>query len=400
MSLGIGEALTAIDIAITIFQKVKATHAEFKKMLELLEDVKPHVQQVQKLLPRQEQVDLLRKADSAAVLRINDIMNAIESRTTEASKIVDSWDLIGTWLPGAKWKYSPAQDISNLVKGNGSRLRELAEELETQRRRLDSWINTVSLQNLLSLLEDSKQQKPQKAQVPQTPQKPPSAVPKMKGVIFVDSYNTGRSVIAQSYLFLIREWTVRTKNRWPLQKWDSAGLRVRAGSAHVDNLTAVKTPMNFIQGGTVSSAIAISSLFDHKFFNYPYKAPIRERASQRKSRGLPPDLFSGFDFIFVFTREERHILEALREKLAAQQTSEQIVTANKRARILLLSEYGSHVQAEIKLPDQTDNEKELKEAWSKVTNNINTSVKAFLMQECGWTTPKKEDGYMQNGPAS
>lgn len=396
MSIGFDQALWVIENGIKLWMEIKGAQEEVDLMGRQLEEITGYIRNAQKLVPRHEEA-MLRVASEDLYLQVQRTMTAIKSDSTRAESILASWQDIAHWLPGAKWSNQWISAFSALVKGRAGELRELRESLVKHQSALNGWIllmNYATTKAIMQQLRDQKFSKLQPSPGPPKKKSPsPSPKPKRKSVIFVDSYNSGRSVLAQSYLFLVEQWTTRTRNYWPLERWESAGINVQSRAAFVEQLQEIRKPFHLVNGGTPAFAVALNALFDQPFFNYKYKPPIRERALQRKSRGLPVDLFSGYDYILVFTREQRDVLEALREHLAAKPWIDK--KANSRAKIELLGTYGNHNKAEIAAPKDSDEERDKK--WGKIAGNVKTCIKAFLTQQCGWSTPDWKDGHLQ-GP--
>ncbi|ETN39186.1 uncharacterized protein HMPREF1541_05409 [Cyphellophora europaea CBS 101466] len=399
MSVGFGEALEAIKLGIELYQKVKASREEVSNMGNRLREVKIQVELAQELLPRQDRENVLRTTSPKLFDTIHDTVQEIKKNANVAHTILKDWNKIGSRLKGAVWINPTMADFwSGVLKGKAGDLRDLNDKLVANQTTLDSWFIKVAALGFLQPQQQQPQPNLAPSPKPRRPSRSPSPGPRPpSSVIFIDSFNSGRSVIGQSYLFLLHQWTTLTKNPFILTKWDSAGLRVRSGSAYIKELSNLTPPItNLTPGESKPFSLALSALFDNKMFNYPYKAPIRQNASNRRARGLPADLFSGYDFILVFTRDERDILEKLRDSVGGAS----MVTrkANSRARIVLLGEYGHHANTEIPPPAKSDDEAESRESWQRIARKIKTCIKAFLTKETGWAAPRKEDGHLQGQP--
>lgn len=395
MSIGFDQALWVIENGIKLWKEIKGAQDEVDQMGMQLEETTIHILKAQKLVPKNEE-NILRDTNESLYLSIQLTMTAIKNDCSKAEIILAGWQNVGRLLPGIKWSNQWISAFSGLVKGRSGDLRDLRDKLDKHQSALSRWIVMMSLAGTKEIMQQLRDRKSKLQANPAPPKKnppSPSPSPGRVSVIFVDSHNLGRSVLAQSYLFLAEQWTTRTKNYWPLDRWESAGIRVRSRSAFAEQLSEMDKSIPLVNGGIAPYALALNALFDEPYFNYQYKPPIRERALKRRSRGLPPDLFSGFDYVLVFSREQRDVLEALREHLATKPWTDK--KANSRAKIELLGTYGNHAKAEILAPSFSDEERDKK--WKGIVGNVKTSIKSFLTRQCGWQTPSWKDGHLQ-GP--
>ena len=110
----------------------------------------------------------------------------------------------------------------------------------------------------------------------------PHAAPEASdySIIFIDPHNLGRSKIAEGYVKLVREWSVRTGGTWRIKCAHSAGMRVRNRSDCSEMLTGLKPPVPISDGNRRPNETAMISLFDNKYFDYPYKAGIKRFIEQ------------------------------------------------------------------------------------------------------------------------
>ncbi|KAJ9634145.1 hypothetical protein H2204_006476 [Knufia peltigerae] len=397
MSIGFGDALAVVEKAIALYDKMTDAIETVQFMGIRLEGIRDQIMIAQRLVPDSKN-DILLKLDRDLYEMIKKTIKKIEVDAQATQVILDAWYGKKTGILDSTWRSKLVADVVNsLIKGKGDELKKLNQRLEEYQTSLNHFIGMVNTFYIKELIDRDTTNKGKKLAVAGTPsavsRSPSPAKRQQYRVIFVDPYNEGRSVVAQSYLYLVHQWTVRTENYWPLNKWESAGMRVRARSAFVPQLQALglSKPIQFADGNVPSSPNAIDALFGQPYFNYAYKEPIRQGAAKRLSRGLPVDIFDHYEFILVFTKEQQAILEALREHIA--RTQPKFKEVNQRARILLLGSYSKAGQ--IYTPSATGDAEELKKRWGKVINQIKGSVKGFLELECGWKPPKKEDGWKQ-----
>ncbi len=193
-------------------------------------------------------------------------------------------------------------------------------------------------------------------------------------------------MVSQAYASLVREWTVRTQNRWRIAEMHSAGLYVKAQSDIVPVQDSLDLKMH--KGGKAPNEVALAALFDNNFFNYAYKEQIKQSAWQHKARGLRRKTFSRYDYIILFNRLDRNVMERLRDA-TQRQLGKQFVNKDK-GKLVLLGEYGKSGNAEIWEPRKEGEEKTQKrEDWNRTVANIKLSFKAFLKKELGWVQPSK-----------
>ncbi|KAL6249965.1 hypothetical protein RBB50_002266 [Rhinocladiella similis] len=395
MSIGFGDALAAVEKAIALYQKMVDAVETVQFMGIRLEGIRDQIMIAERLVP-DSKTNILLSLDRDLYEMIRKTIGKIEVDAQATQVILDAWYGKKTGILDTTWRSQLVANVVNsLIKGKDSELKKLNQRLEDYQRSLNHFIGMVNTFYIKELIDrdTNKGKKLALGTTPEVRRSPSPAKRQQYRVIFVDPYNEGRSVVAQSYLYLVHQWTVRTENHWPLSKWESAGMRVRARSAFVPQLQALglSKPIQFADGNVPSSSHAINALFGQPYFNYAFKEPIRQRAAKRLSRGLPANIFDQYEFILVFTNEQLAILEALREHVVRTQPKYKEV--NQRARIVLLGSYSKAGQ--IYTPNTTDNAEELKKRWGKVVNQIKGSVKGFLELECGWKPPKKEDAWKQ-----
>lgn len=139
-------------------------------------------------------------------------------------------------------------------------------------------------------------------------------------VIFVDPYNTERSVIAEALLKLLGQRTLKAGGEWRIAEVHSSGFFVKKESDCVDVVDGLQYSFKSFKkewrpGGQRAVQTALAAVFDNQWYDYPFKRTIRDEVTTRRSRGLKKDMFSRFDFIIVFTRREHDNMIKLKEAL-------------------------------------------------------------------------------------
>ncbi|KAJ4294719.1 hypothetical protein N0V88_004953 [Collariella sp. IMI 366227] len=166
------------------------------------------------------------------------------------------------------------------------------------------------------------------------PVKPPKAIPLPTTnslitpprtdhkILFVDLYNTDRSIIAEALLKLLGHLTTTTapKEPWPISTISSAGFFVRAGASPI-TISAIDS-LHYLRqsykrgwhaGGDPPTPVGMAAVFDNQWLaNHPFKDAVKEELSGRRSLGLPSGeeghVFREWDLIVVFTKREEENL--------------------------------------------------------------------------------------------
>lgn len=208
-------------------------------------------------------------------------------------------------------------------------------------------------------------------------------------VVFVDPYNTARSIVAEGYLKLVQDWTVRTGGDWRIALAHSSGLFVRNRGAHNAVIEGMQYrhpsyKLNMAEGGKHPEPTALAALFDNKMFDYPSKAGLKQQMEARFSRGIPKSIFKTYDFILVFTDREYDNLVRLRKTLVGRD-GEDAVSGGGKGRVLHLGRYlaVNGVPKEILGPVGHGTRAQ----WNVKCSEIKTAVKGFLAKEMGWKQP-------------
>ena len=178
----------------------------------------------------------------------------------------------------------------------------------------------------------------------------PRKIRKNLSILFVDSVNEsrsamttlwsayakywkpGRSVVSQAYAELVREWTVRTGNHFPISRIHSAGFHVESRGDLIDMQKSLNFKM--IPGGKTPRGVALAALFDNKLFNYPYKEKINQSVQQQTSRGLTRLTFLKYDYLILFNYSDRATIERLKDAVL-NKFGERAVAKGKAETIVL-----------------------------------------------------------------
>ncbi|KAL2128605.1 hypothetical protein VTI74DRAFT_8943 [Chaetomium olivicolor] len=234
-------------------------------------------------------------------------------------------------------------------------------------------------------------------QLPQSRSPIPRHTP--KNVLFVDLYNTDRSVVAEALLKLLGHLTctLKSPSHWPVAAVHSAGFFVRAHgdcAAAIDSLdyTFQSFRKGWTPGGESPAATGLAAVFENKWMaQYPFKKKVREEMEGRRSVGLRKDLFREWDFIVVFTRREESNLGKLKKALEGGKEGNAAAAAGKKGKVVQLGSYlppvGGMAREILYVKDTGDARKD-RANWNMKVAEIKSALKAFLRRELGWVQPE------------
>lgn len=123
-------------------------------------------------------------------------------------------------------------------------------------------------------------------------------------ILIVDDTNGNRSIMAQTYLELVRAWSANSGSRWLFRRLDSAGWKLDSNFRRGHGKLAADNG-SLTDSGKPCYKSAINALVaDPKYFqtdDEPNKREaILERVKQHKRRGIRADDFTRFNYILCF----------------------------------------------------------------------------------------------------
>ncbi|KAK5168612.1 uncharacterized protein LTR77_005921 [Saxophila tyrrhenica] len=374
MPISILEAIGIVQKGVALYKTIRKKPEEIAAVGRRMQDLEFYLSELQALVD-DKQRNPLPNLRPEQTQRIGTVISDIRVDAGDVYEILCIWDSAGSF-----------QKVLFTVGRNPRRLDELNSSLEQRRQDLR---DILQLMGLFAL-------KPPSETRPTSPAAPTRAD---YGVIFVDPFNLGRSKVAEGYMKLIREWTVRTGGAFKVKFAHSAGMLVRDRSDCVDFIESL--PGRMVVNGVAkeANAMAMASLFDNKYFDYTFKPGIRasmmkrahrtDAQSQSRARGITQNIFKTYDYILVFTGREYERLLLLKKGLL-QAHGPSIAPASK-GRIIHLGAYLNKKGKPNDIADarKDENEDVSRANWNTTTSQIKLAVKAFLKNELGWQQPER-----------
>ncbi|RDL39898.1 uncharacterized protein BP5553_04238 [Venustampulla echinocandica] len=193
-------------------------------------------------------------------------------------------------------------------------------------------------------------------------------------ILVVDADNGERSIITQTYLELVRSWTMNTQKTWLFNRVHSAGTYIptKFTKEHI----GVKDPSTLPVAGIPASKAAISEVAGPEYYfwskNPDEKDTILERMRHHKSCGLEQRHFQQFDYILCFDEGSQKWLEKMKA-IAVKNTK----TAKGKPPPKVISNI--HY-----LKGSEEFGAASKKTLHEVSEKIKVATKAFLTSEFGW----------------
>lgn len=390
MADALGTILSVVEVvnmAVDVFHKIHDCPDQVRLIGERMERLASRLAAVEGFL-RTQTIDSSPGASAelvAVVARIRGDSGRVQTILTRFR------DDVGPF--GYQFRFKLLTQVYFALGSNADEMKELADRIDRHRVDLREGLLFMGVVGINEVHKVVVQGKPAAA----APHAPPSISQRSDfSVIFVDPYNDARSVVAEAYTKLLREWTVRAGGAWRLKLAHSAGFFVRsAGSGGgVDGAVEglrYRYPgykLAMADGGRAPSAAALAALFDNGTFGHPFKRDARARAEGRRSRGLARGLFGTYDFVAAFTDREYDSLVRLRAALAERDGKGQGAVGGK-GRVVHLGSYrhskpGGRPEEILSPRDVED-----RAQWNAKVGQIKVAIKCFLKRETGWEQPKK-----------
>ena len=210
-------------------------------------------------------------------------------------------------------------------------------------------------------------------------------------IMVIDTYNEGnietsdlalwisidiikvRSIIAQTYLELVRVWTVNNSGEWLFNRVESAGVQVETKFAK----RCFKYQSNFLlKGGNPPESAALEAVSGKQsYFQSEEKKDILARVAQHRSRGIDNWHFRKYEYMLCF---DRLIYENVRTlaKYCKERYGNSSSYANL-SKIILIKD--------IRLKDSAANLDT--DSTTKMVESIKDGITSFLKAEYFWKRP-------------
>ncbi|KAG8631637.1 hypothetical protein KVT40_000777 [Elsinoe batatas] len=387
LPVSIGDILTLVDIAKSVYEKVKKVKGQIEKAGSKVIRLEGYLRNLHFILVKDRGIgqSALRKDQVAEMQTM--LKETYEDVAKLTRLLQDFRDRKGPW--DTQWASSTAHKIYWATGGGAKELEELSEDLEEKVIEIDRWIGQLNLAITQQILSNQLKQQaniapppppPPKQQAPTTPSSKRTGV----SILFVDKENTGRGKVAEAYAKLVNQWTSSSRQGWPAATVHSVGLNVRRRNQCLPYVEKLDVK-HFLDGNDTPVDLAMQALFDNKLFNHPYKAKIEASVRSSRSRGPELSLFKDYDYILVFNRQVETNLVRLRQELV--KAGGLSVAPKGKGQIKLLGEYGNSKNAVIYHPVELKAIKSELERWQKTVSMIKVAYKGFLKKELGWVQP-------------
>ena len=182
-----------------------------------------------------------------------------------------------------------------------------------------------------------------------------------------------RSIIAQTYLELVRVWTVNNGGEWLFNRVESAGVQVETNFAK----RCFKSQSNFlVKGGNAPESAALEAISGkNSYFRSEEKSDILARVAQHRSRGIDNWHFRKYEYMLCFDRSVYESVTTLAE-YCKKRYGNSPSYANL-SRILLIKDIRLKSSAASLDTDST----------TKLVESIKDSIKGFMRAEYHWERP-------------
>ena len=210
-------------------------------------------------------------------------------------------------------------------------------------------------------------------------------------IMVIDSYNEGNietsdlalwisidnievwSIIAQTYLELVRVWTVNNSSEWLFNRVESAGIQVETKFA---KRCFKSQPNFFVKDGNPPESAALKAFSGKKsYFRSDEKDDILARVAQHRSRGIDNSHFRKYEYMLCFDRSVYESVKTL-AKYCKKRYGNSPSYANL-SKIILIKD--------IRLKDSAANLDTA--STTKLVESIKDGIKSFLKAEYHWKRP-------------
>lgn len=253
--VSIGDAIAVVEMAVALYQRIHDQPEEIQRIGEQMQGLSSYLADVDRLISDGSRQYL---ANLQSRQRFRAVADNIKRDCEDVLEILETWERTGRLL---RVFFSIGRNptrLSNLMANIDRNKWELHQILQLQQSLTSTPIPAVANIGAAKSRQDY-------------------------GIVFVDPSNVGRSKVAEGYMRLLQQWTTRTNGTWPVKFAHSAGMGTRGRSDSIDILLSLDVAVPFNDGYKAPNEIAMASLFDNKFFNYPYKGDVKNYILQVRS---------------------------------------------------------------------------------------------------------------------
>jgi len=182
-----------------------------------------------------------------------------------------------------------------------------------------------------------------------------------------------RSVIAQTYLELLRVFTMNTQKRWLFKCADSMGIRISTPFTKdvLENseYKALKDDKRLVSKLAIAAIAGDSAYFQTDDFPKE-KETVLKRMYEHRTKGLLEAHLLKYDYILCFGHSTRKLLDGLIKALQSKESGKKV-----KAKIIDIKEGNWYTGIETK------------ETLMKLSSQLKVALKTFAKTELSWERP-------------
>jgi hypothetical protein len=361
--MDLGTVVTVVELvnkAIAIYKRIESLPQQMVQMGRRMEDLDGFLSELRKFLEREAKNDKKDKKDKTQLLsgQLADLRRVLGRITTSAEQVYDVFDRYENGI------LSRSKDLTfraswmkqlwfSVVDSSADKVQAIIDDIDQQRELLRDYLSLMAIIKAYEprpgrSLERTTLAVPTRRGPPSPSPTPPRRDYK---ILFVDPYNEARSVIAEALLKLLGQMTLKARGDWRIAEIHSAGFFAKRRSEYVDVIDGLdysdKTfKLPWKSGSKRTDAMALSAVFDNKWANYPFKEDLRSEIEERTSRGMMKNVFSRFDFVFVFTLRDHDNMIKLKEALRERDGADAVPRC--KGRVLQLGTYLAQKRGQVR----------------------------------------------------
>ena len=356
----IGDILAITDKIYGLYQRYKAEHENIARVGKEVDTLGRYLIDLRAILDQYGK-ELKRQAPDR-YRNLTTLLKEIDTDSREVLSILKEFD---------KNKKSSARVLRQVRfiwgTSNPETLSRLADSLERSITHVDRWIHITAWMDLRGLAVGSE---PTQASL--------TVAERSQDVLFLDTHDRGRAVVAQCYAQLVEQWTTLKGFKWPLRRLHSAGIRLEGSEkiAFAQRAAGIKLS----QGANAHPiTAALDALFDNGYFNFEYKQRIWNREKTHHARSLS-DSYNRYAYVVVFDDNIKRAFENV-----ARYLEEHKQAGPMRGKVIHLANY--HPNAGVRQIRDPSWDRDVKAGWNKAATQIKLALKTFMTQELGWVKP-------------